>query len=174
MNEDVVIADYNLRWIEIFEQEARHLQALLGEELVLRVEHVGSTAIPGMPAKPIVDMLVAVPSFEAAKHIALPKLEAQGYLYLWRGDRPPGHMMFIKLQHATGLRTHHIHMAPNGHKLWERLSFRDYLRAHQEEAARYAQLKRNLAQQFSTDREAYTSGKSAYVRTITAKARDES
>ena len=166
----VTIVNYDPSWSELFAQEASHLRNLLGEALVLRIEHVGSTAIPGMPAKPIIDMLVAIPSFEQAQQ-ALPKLEAQGYLYIWRGDRPPGHMMFIK--QTSAVRTHHLHMAPEGHKLWERLYFRDYLCTHPEEAARYAQLKRKLAQQFPTDREAYTNGKSAYVQTITSKARAE-
>lgn len=78
--------------------------------------------------------------------------------------------MFIQ-RSPDGKRTHHIHMATAGHKLWERLYFRDYLRKHPEEAARYSQLKRDLARQFPSDREAYTNGKSEYVARITTKAK---
>jgi len=168
--DDVVLTEYDPKWLELFEQEAKHLLDLLGKTLVLRIEHVGSTAIPGMPAKPIIDMLVEVPSFEQAKQEALPRLAVEGYAYCWRDDRPPGHMMFIKRVSPNGPRTHHIHMAPAGHKLWQRLYFRDYLRTHPDEARRYAQIKQDLARQFPTDREAYTNGKSEYINLIASKA----
>jgi GrpB-like predicted nucleotidyltransferase (UPF0157 family) len=167
---DIVIVEYDRRWIELFAREAQNLRNLLGEALILRIEHFGSTAISGMPAKPVIDMLVEIPSFDRAQQAALPKLVNTGYEYLWRGDRPPGHMMFIK-RSPDGRRTHHIHLATAGHKLWERLYFRDYLCTHPEEATRYAQLKRDLAAQFPSDREAYTNGKSEYVALTTAKAK---
>ncbi|MDJ0702492.1 MAG: GrpB family protein [Leptolyngbyaceae cyanobacterium MO_188.B28] len=166
----IVIVDYDSRWPHWFEQESVYLRAILTRDLVLRIEHIGSTAIPGMAAKPIIDMLVEISSFDRAKAIAIPKLQAEGYDYIWRSDRPPGHMMFIKRSGPKGPRTHHLHMAPSGHKLWDRLYFRDYLRADPEEAQRYALLKRDLANRFPIDREAYTNGKSAYVELITAKA----
>ena len=78
--------------------------------------------------------------------------------------------MFIKGLPPQYPRTHHLHFAPQGHKLWERLYFRDYLRNYPDEANRYAQLKRELAAKFSTDREAYTNGKSDYVSRITTLA----
>jgi GrpB-like predicted nucleotidyltransferase (UPF0157 family) len=168
--DNIVIVEYDPKWVELFKREAIYLRNLLEEALILRIEHFGSTAIPGMPAKPIIDILVEVPSFDRIQQEALPKLAIAGYEYLWRSDRPPGHMMFIK-RSPDGRRTHHIHMATQGHKLWERLYFRDYLHNHPEEAARYAQLKRDLAKQFAGDREAYTNGKSEYVALITAKAK---
>jgi len=170
--DSIVIVEYDRKWVELFEQEAIYLRNLLGEALILRIEHFGSTAIPKMPAKPIIDMLVKVPNFDRIRQEALPKLADTGYEYLWRSDRPPGHMMLIK-RSPDGRRTHHIHMATAGHKLWERLYFRDYLRNHPEEAARYAQLKQDLARQFPGDREAYTNGKSEYVSLMTAKAQLE-
>lgn len=142
-----------------------------------------------MPAKPIIDMLIAIPSFELAKQEILPKLIERGYGYLWRNDRPPGHMMFIKGLPPYNHRTHHLHFAPKGkdvspesnsgactvrQKLWESLYFRDYLRHHPDEAKQYAQLKQELAAKFSTDREAYTNGKSEYVSKINALARAHS
>ena len=166
----VVIADYDPCWPQWFEQESANLQTILPKDLVLRIEHVGSTAIPGMAAKPVIDMLVEISSFDCAKAIAIPRLQERGYEYIWRSDRPPGHMMFIKRASPNGPRTHHLHMAPVEHKLWERVYFRDYLRTAPEEAHRYAQLKRDLVNRFPTDREAYTNGKSAYVKLITAKA----
>jgi GrpB-like predicted nucleotidyltransferase (UPF0157 family) len=168
--DSIVIVEYDREWVELFNREAIYLQNLLGEALILRIEHFGSTAIPGMPAKPIIDMLVEIPNFDRIQQEALPKLADAGYEYLWRGDRPPGHMMMIK-RSPDGRRTHHIHMATAGHKLWERLYFRDYLCKYSAEATRYAQLKRDLAAQFPSDREAYTNGKSEYVALITTKAK---
>lgn len=170
--DEIVISEYDRKWIELFNREALYLQNLLGEALILRIEHFGSTAIPGMPAKPIVDILVEIPCFDRIQQEALPKLANAGYEYLWRSDRPPGHMMFIK-RSPDGMRTHHIHMATAGHKLWERLYFRDYLCNHPEEATRYAKLKQDLAQKFPGDRETYTNGKGEYVALITAKAKLE-
>jgi GrpB-like predicted nucleotidyltransferase (UPF0157 family) len=171
--EHVVIVEYDPKWPELFEQEATRLRNLLGDKLALRVEHVGSTAIPGMPAKPVIDMLVEIPAFDRAKQEALPVLKADGFAYCWRDDRPPGHMMLIKGLSPNGSRTHHLHMAPAGHKLWELLYFRDYLRSHPDEALRYEQLKRDLVQRFPGDREAYTQGKGEYVQMITARALDK-
>ncbi|PSB47262.1 GrpB family protein [Cyanosarcina cf. burmensis CCALA 770] len=168
--DNIVIVEYDRQWVELFEQEAIYLRNLLGKASILRIEHFGSTAIPGMPAKPIIDMLVEIPSFDRIQQEALPKLVDAGYEYRWRSDRPPGHMMFVK-RSPDGKRTHHVHMATAGHTLWERLYFRNYLCSHPAEAARYAQLKRDLAAQFSGDREAYTNGKSEYVNLITTKAK---
>ena len=86
----IIIANYDPHWPELFEQEAVNLQTLLPRELILRVEHVGSTAIPGMAAKPVIDMLVEISSFDLAQQIAIPRLQAKGYEYIWRSDRPPG------------------------------------------------------------------------------------
>ena len=80
--DNIVIADYSSTWPALFEQEANHLRALLPRDLILRIEHVGSTAIPGIAAKPVIDMLVDIPSFDLAQQIATPKLQAKGYLYL--------------------------------------------------------------------------------------------
>jgi GrpB-like predicted nucleotidyltransferase (UPF0157 family) len=168
--DDVELVAYDPRWAEIFRAEAERLRKLLGGEMVLRVEHVGSTGVGGMMAKPVIDMLVEIPSFEAAMGLVLPKLMEEGCEYFWRDDRPPGHMMFIR-RNASGVRTHHIHMAPAGHSLWERVEFRDYLRSHPAEAREYEQLKMRLAAEHPGDREAYTNGKGEYVKRITAKSK---
>ena len=79
-------------------------------------------------------------------------------------------MMFIKGLPPHGPRTHHVHMAPCDHSLWSRLYFRDYLIKHRDEAQKYACLKRELAQKFADDREAYTNAKGEYIQTITERA----
>jgi GrpB-like predicted nucleotidyltransferase (UPF0157 family) len=166
--DDVQLLPYDPHWPDAFRAQAERLRHLLGHAIA-RVEHVGSTAVPGLSAKPVIDILVEIADFESARQTVLPKLQDDRWEYLWRDDRPPGHMMFIR-RDAAGARTHHVHMAPPDHPLWERVAFRDYLRAHPEEARRYDQLKAQLAAEHPSDRERYTDGKSEYVKRITALA----
>lgn len=111
-------------------------------------------------------MLVEVPSYDIARQAILPLLNREEWEYWWYQD----HMVFIKRQALMGKRTHHIHLAPAEHRLWEGIAFRDYLIAHPETAARYAALKGELADKHREDREGYTQAKTAFVQEITAKA----
>src|SRR2546426_7593765 len=100
LREHVSIVPYDPKWPELFRQEKEHLLSCLPADLIRRVEHFGSTAVPGLAAKPIVDMLVEVTSLEEAKQRIVPILEAQGYDYFWRptwgDDVPPWYAWFIK------------------------------------------------------------------------------
>jgi len=175
VGEEVALAPYDPAWAESFRREKAHLEACLPRELVRRIEHFGSTAVPGLAAKPIVDMLVEVADLQATRERIAPILEAQGYDYFWRptiGDDPPFYAWFIKRDPATGARMHHIHMVENtpefaGH--WQRLLFRDHLLAHPELAREYAELKASLAGA-THDRIAYTGGKTEFVLRVTAQA----
>ena len=172
--EDVAIKPYDPRWPELFRQERDHLLACLPHDLVKRVEHFGSTAIPGLAAKPVVDMLVEVASLDETRSRIVPILEAQGYEYLWRPthgeDGPPFYAWFIKRDPA-GARTHHIHMVEASfEEHWRRLLFRDYLIEHPEVAKAYETLKRQLAADHPNDRVAYTNGKAAFIQSITTQA----
>ena len=114
VREDVAIVPYDPQWPGSFRQEKEHLLSCLPNELIRRVEHFGSTAVPGLPAKPVVDMLVEVTGQEATKARIVPVLESQGYDYFWRptwGDgTPPFYAWFIKRNRSSGKRTHHIHV----------------------------------------------------------------
>ena len=164
--DEVALVDYDPEWPEQYRRMADWLQQCLGSELALRIEHYGSTAIPGMSAKPIVDILVEVPSFRAAKERVLPLLNEESWEYWWYSD----HMIFIKRSGLAGVRTHHVHLAPRQHVIWQGIAFRDYLRAHPEYALRYEDLKRQLARSCSSDREAYTAAKTEFVKEVTARA----
>ncbi|MGB7115113.1 MAG: GrpB family protein, partial [Anaerolineales bacterium] len=100
LKEEVDVVPYDPRWPELFETERRHLLSCLPPDLVKRIEHFGSTAVPGLPAKPILDILVEVTSFDETKLRIAPILEAQGYDYFWRpsfgDDTPPFYAWFIK------------------------------------------------------------------------------
>ncbi len=173
LKERIAIAEYDPNWPERFRREREHLLACLPVDLVRRIEHFGSTSIPGMCAKPIVDILVEVTSLEETRVRIAPILEEQGYDYFWRptlGDDPPFYAWFIKRNDA-GERTHHIHMVEAGFPQWEGIAFRDFLRNVPEARARYARLKRRLADVHGDDRVAYTLGKGTFIREIIATAK---
>lgn len=170
VREEVSVVPYDPEWPKLFEEEAASLRRKLPPSVVRRVEHFGSTAVPGLAAKPVIDVLVQVSSLEETKERVAPRLVAEGYDYFWRTDVSPPYAWFIK-RDAAGKRTHHIHMVEAGSELWERLYFRDYLREFPEEAERYAELKRSLAERHPHDRVAYTEGKAEYIVAVTERAK---
>jgi GrpB-like predicted nucleotidyltransferase (UPF0157 family) len=176
VREEIAIRPYDPRWVESFRQEQEHLRRCLPTDLVGRIEHFGSTAVPGLAAKPIVDVLVEVKDLQATQERIVPLLEAQGYEYFWRpthgDDGPPFYAWFIKRHPTTGTRTHHIHMVePDFVEHWDRLLFRDYLIDHPGAAREYEALKRSLASAFPRDRVAYTRGKTEFTMSTTSEAR---
>ena len=177
--DDIVIVDYDLSWPEQFQAEAARIKAALGDSVVV-IEHFGSTAVPGLCAKPIIDLLVGVRSLPEARQQAVPALDALGYAY-WRDNPAPDRLFFVKGLSPDRPRTHHVHIIDlsvsqdpriGEFTFADRLLFRDYLRANPDEAARYAALKRDLAAQFLVNREAYTGGKTEYIYRIMQKARE--
>ncbi|MDB5416036.1 MAG: hypothetical protein JWR10_4371 [Rubritepida sp.] len=154
----------------MYAAEAERLQAALPEGLALRIDHFGSTAVPGLLAKPVIDILVTVSSIEEARSIAVAPLEALGYAF-WAENPRRERLFFVKgLPPRAPRRTHHVHMIEPSAAMWNLLLFRDILRADPDEAARYAALKRELAVRHRQDREAYTDAKSAYVAEVIANA----
>jgi GrpB-like predicted nucleotidyltransferase (UPF0157 family) len=144
---------------ERFEEERVALERTIGEWVVGGVHHVGSTAVPGLEAKPIIDILVGVRDLDEAR--ACFELLAQ-LDYLYAPYVPEEMHWFCKPDPAH--RTHHLHLVPfDSRRYRDELAFRDRLRADPELAERYAALKRELATAHPTDREAYTDGKSAFV-----------
>jgi len=165
-DDDVRLVEYDPSWPAQYEAMANWLRKTIPPEILLRVEHFGSTAILGMPAKPVIDVLLEVPSFLEARRTLIPIFNQSKYEY-WGYD---DHILFIKRKEFMGTRTYHIHTAPSGGRFWERIAFRDYLRTHPDDAKRYADLKYELAQRHATDREAYTDTKETFVKEITEKA----
>ncbi len=174
VQEDIAIVPYDPVWPELFLEEKEHLLACLPRELIGRIEHFGSTAVPGLAAKPIIDMLVEVTSLEETRCRIVPILELQGYDYFWRptwgDDTPPFYAWFIK-RDSSGKRTHHIHMVESHFEHWDRLLFRDYLIQHPEVAEKYQRLKFRLAAEYPNDRVAYTSGKTDFILRVMEHAK---
>jgi GrpB-like predicted nucleotidyltransferase (UPF0157 family) len=156
----------------MFERERAKLEIALGS-LVVTIEHVGSTAVPGLPAKPIIDLAVGVRSLREAQARCIDALQALRYTYIpeyqsWLPDE-----LFFR-KGVAGRWTHHVHVMEPSAPGWEhRLLFRDYLRAHPDAAEAYMDLKRRLAAAFRDDIAAYRTGKSAFVQDAVAKARQE-
>lgn len=130
--------------------------------MVGTIEHVGSTAVPGLAAKPVIDIMVGVKDLESSRP-AIPAVEALGYCYA--PYRPDEMHWFCKPSPA--FRTHHVHLVPHESPSWiRRLAFRDHLRAHPDAAAEYADLKWKLAGQYRLDRETYTEAKGPFIASI--------
>lgn len=164
----VEVVDYDPAWPAKFEAEAGALQVSLAPWLDGPIEHVGSTAVVGLPAKPVIDLMAPVRSLDDSRP-AIAVLEGQhGYTYWPYKDD----VMHWLCKPGEFVRTHHLHLIPVGSELFrERLFFRDTLRTDAEVRRRYAALKRELAAQFPNDREAYTQGKGPFVAEIVGRLR---
>jgi GrpB-like predicted nucleotidyltransferase (UPF0157 family) len=173
MADEIEIVAYDPNWPRLFAQERSVLQGVLPADQVVSVEHAGSTAIPGLAAKPIIDIYIAVRSIGIARGTLVEPITAVGYVY-WAENPDKDRMFFVKGMPPYGdRRTHHIHIVEPTSTSWNRaIVFRDYLRAHPDEAEKYRQLKHHLAQRYRSDREAYTRAKDSFVLAVLAKARN--
>ena len=159
----VEIAPYDPAWPKGFEEEREALQRVLGAWLVGSIEHIGSTAVQGLAAKAVIDIMAGVENLDASRP-AISVVATLGYCYF--PYRPDSEHWFCKP--SPTFRTHHLHLVPFGQPQWQRsIAFRDYLRAHGRVAAEYEALKRRLAQDHRFDREAYTEAKIPFITRIT-------
>lgn len=167
----ILIEPYNPDWPALAKLEVAKLKELLHFKWLVAIEHIGSTAIPDLPAKPIIDLAVGVTDLEAAKKVLVPILEQNGYAF-WAENPDLTKLFFVKGMPPFGeKRTHHIHVMSVDHHDWVvRPLYRDYLIHHPEARHAYAQLKQDLAKKFHKDREAYTQAKTEFVRNINRKA----
>lgn len=162
MARQIEIVTYNPEWPAIYEQEANHIKGVLAGTLVT-IHHIGSTAIPGLSAKPTIDLLLVVTMHTVldAKQAAMRSLGYQP-----KGEHGlPGRRYFVKS--AGEVHLFHLHAFERGHPEIDRhLDFRDYLRTHPAHAEAYRALKQDLVKQFSQQPQAYTRGKETFIRKI--------
>jgi GrpB-like predicted nucleotidyltransferase (UPF0157 family) len=169
MTGPVVVAPYDPEWPSRFDQEAAVLGAVFaGSEAA--IEHVGSTAVPGLGAKPVIDVMVGLSDLAQAE-IRIGTLEVAGYAYVQKHEKQfPQRRYFRKPR--LGPSAYHLHCVLRGSEFWVRqLAFRDYLRAHPESASAYYELKRGLAVRLG--REEYTEAKGPFIERILAAALEE-
>jgi GrpB-like predicted nucleotidyltransferase (UPF0157 family) len=159
----VQIVDYDPDWPALFASERKNLHRPLSG-LAADVQHVGGTAVPGLPAKPILDIAIAVTTLGIIQDI-LKRLTEIGYIY--RGDiRGDGDLLFVK-ESEPGIRTVHVHVVETSSVQWKNyLFFREILRNDRDIRKRYADFKLELAKQFPNDRESYTSAKDEFIRQV--------
>ena len=160
---EVIVLPHDPAWVEMFQTESRRVRTALGEN-ALAVHHIGSTAIPSIVAKPVIDMLVAVTDIEAVdtRSDAMVAIgyEAMGELGI------PGRRYFRK-DNTAGKRTHHVHVFAQGTDQIDRhLAFRDFMNAHSAWAARYGELKQTLVSKHPDSIEAYMAGKDDFIKHV--------
>lgn len=162
---EVRLASYNAAWQRKFATERRRLRRYLSRHRYA-IEHIGSTAVPGLDAKPIIDIAIRIPSFRTLP-TWIRNLESAGYAY--KGEYGlPGRHFFTRGQPVT----HHLHLVTPDTPHWDDwLLFRDHLRAHPAASAAYNRVKHMLAQRFKTNRNAYTRAKTAIVSALVKAAR---
>ena len=165
----VQLKKYNPKWKELFEKESELILSV-STNLLEEVQHIGSTAIPGIIAKPIIDILAGINSLANIEKL-VEKLEPIGYVY--RGEQGiPDRHLFVK--GGKDFRTHHLHVVEKEHQEWSKhILFRNYLLKHPEEVKAYSKLKQELLQKYEFDRGMYTDSKSDYITGIVEKARKE-
>lgn len=165
---NIVIVEYTTAWQEMFTAESLCLNHAL-ESVLISIHHIGSTSVPGLAAKPTIDMLAVVQS--------LNELDTLNHVMLDLGYEPKGELGIVGrhffAKGSDDNRTHHVHAYERGHpEIESHLDFRDYLRAHPEQVRRYAELKSKLSEQHRNDVEAYIEGKSPFIKETIRNARD--
>ena len=165
----VTVVEYRPEWRKMFEDEKRILQTSLGE-IPAQIKHIGSTAVAGLAAKPIIDVLVGLKDFSIADNVVL-KIEAVGYEYIQKYEGEMPFRRFFKKEQDK-IRTHNIHMVRIGSEFWERhILFRDYLRQNPDVAGQYASLKKELAGCEWEDVNEYADAKTKFIKEIENKAK---
>ena len=171
----IVLSEYNPEWTNWFAEEKVRIEQLAGKENIVRITHCGSTSIPGLTAKPTVDILLEINENADVKQL-ISSFPSPEYICLRQSTTPnhqPPHLVFLKGYTPTGFadRVFHIHVRYPGD--WDEVYFRDYLIQHPDTAAEYAALKHKLKGQYEYDRDGYTETKGEFVREVTLRARKE-
>ncbi len=162
----VGIVSYNPNWKEIYKEESKKIKNVLSD-IIVDIHHIGSTAIPGIKAKPVIDILVEVKDIEAVDRYNN-KMEELGYEVMGEYGIPK-RRFFRK---GGNNRTHHIHIFQVGNEEIERhINFKEYLISHPDKAREYSKLKEKLTNKYTYDVENYTNGKSDFIKEIDRKAK---
>ena len=171
MSDAIVIAEYDPAWPQLYEQEAAQIADVLGD-LLIAIEHMGSTSVPGLAAKPRIDIMPGIASEDDLDRTIEP-MTGLGFEYIATYEDVMPYRRLFTRHPGEGLIAVNVHTVVVGSEFWERhLLFRDYLRKHPDVADDYARLKRELAPNFTATNE-YADAKTAFVREIENRARAE-
>lgn len=166
----IIISDPNPAWPEIFQFEKKLIEDKLNLQNIISIEHIGSTSIPNLKAKPTVDILLVVPCTTDTVFLSTAFKDLDYHINL-RPDNPPPHITFVKGYTPEGYKGQSYHVHVRYETDCDELYFRDYLRTHPETGRQYEELKLRLADEHRYDRDGYTDAKSDFVTRVTEKAR---
>jgi len=166
----IIISEPIAGWVDLFNAEKIEIENAVGLSNIIRIEHIGSTAIPDLKAKPTIDILLEITD-DANKNSIIDSLKSLSYHYIPKTENPPSHMLFVKGYTIHGFQgqAYHIHVRYKGD--WDELYFRDYLIQNPNVVQEYASLKLKLVKVYENDREEYTNRKTEFIKHITDKAR---
>lgn len=165
----VKIVNYDPQWPILYEKEKALIQKAIGH-IIVGIEHIGSTAVPSLGAKPIIDILVAVNHLSDAEQCITP-LQSIGYEYVPEYEASIPERRYFHKGHPPKEQHYHLHMVELTSDFWKKhLLFRDHLRTHPKVAQKYYELKKRLALKYGSDREGYTEAKTSFIKSIVTKA----
>lgn len=161
----IIITDYSDKWADLYNSEAKLITDSFAQTEIVKIDHIGSTAIPRLKAKPTIDILLQV-SEQVEIQKLKDKFKSFGYLINEHSENPAPHLTFVKGYTEQGFKeqTYHIHIRYEGD--WDEIRFRDYLIKHKQLAKEYETLKLGLAEKYPNDREAYTDSKTEWIEKI--------
>jgi GrpB-like predicted nucleotidyltransferase (UPF0157 family) len=161
------LVDHNPKWSSIYEHEKERILKSVGKEIILRIEHFGSSSIPGIKSKPYIDLIIEIPAELLFDENLITKFADLGYAHFKVPAREniEAYSSFGKGYNLDGKKEQifHIHMCPGDNLMWRQIEFRDYLRSNPERARQYESLKVELATKFKNDRGAYVLGKTDFI-----------
>lgn len=168
----IILSSHQIIWEKAYHEEESCLIQIIGSENIARINHYGSTAVPGLIAKPTIDILLEITETCDTDKLMETLIE-YGYLYAHQPDDPSPHMMFMKGYSSQGFegQAFHLHVRYIGD--WDELYFRDYLIAHTPVAREYGELKLSLLETYQYDRDGYTNAKTEFIKRYTDEARQE-
>ena len=166
---EVEVVEYDPKWVTLYREEKAKILAAIGR-LAVAIEHIGSTAVVGLGAKPIIDIMVGVIRLSDAQQCMEP-LGSIGYEYQPQHEATIPERRFFRKGELPKEQHYHLHMVEKGSGFWKtHLAFRDYLRTDPETTRQYCELKKKLASKYGSDREGYTEAKTSFIESIVAKA----
>jgi len=167
----IILSEYNPEWIEWYAEEKANIERIVEAENIARISHFGSTSVPGLMAKPTVDILLEITENTDIERL-ITAFPSDEYVCIWEQTIPTSDVaLFLKGYTSTGFAEKVFHIHVRYLNDWDELCFRNYLIVYSETAAEYAILKCRLAKEFEYDRDGYTEAKSEFIKRITEKAR---
>lgn len=167
----ILLVEHEPAWAARYMEERQHIMQAAGDSLK-RISHIGSTSVPGLIAKPTIDILLEL-SDDADTEQVKEKISSLGFLFSPQPDNPPPHMMFLKGYTPRGFvgQVFHLHVRYLGD--WDELYFRDYLLVHPDTAAEYGKLKLSLLEEYRHNRDGYTQAKTEFIKAVSKRAKQE-